>query len=80
MTKVRHIALAGGITWAAAMFLSTLAYVFTGYGEACLKVMASIYPGFTLTLPGSIVGAVYGFLDIYIGVYIFYWVYKKVGK
>lgn len=80
MTKVKRIALASGITWAVVMFLTTLLYVFVGYGGSLLKVMASIYPGYTLTLPGSIIGAVYGFFDLYLGVYIFDWVYKKVGK
>ena len=80
MKNVKQVALAGGILWGGMIFLVTLANVFWGYGTAFLKVWMSIYPGFTLTVGGSIIGLIYGFLDMYIGIYIIDWVYRAVEK
>ncbi len=38
-----------------------------------------VYPGFILTVPGIIIGAAYGFLDVYVGIYIINGVYSKVA-
>lgn len=76
----KRVALAGGITWGVCIFATTLFSVYTGYGQAFLNGIASIYIGYSISLIGSIIGAVYGFFDVFIGVYIFVWIYKKVGK
>lgn len=80
--KIMVAALTGGIIWGATVFLVTLInyYVYKGYGVALLNVVASIYPGFTVSLVGSVVGLVYGFVDMFVGVYIIVWVYKLVEK
>jgi len=80
MKKVQKVALTGGIVWGSAIFLVTLANVFWGYGTDFLKVWQSIYPGFSISLGGSVIGLIYGFLDVFVGVYIIDWVYKKLGK
>ena len=77
---VTRFALAGGIVWALALFVTTLVSIWTGLFTDFLKVIASIYPGYTISLFGSVIGLVYGFFDVFIGVYIFAWVYKKLGK
>lgn len=69
----------GGLIWGATLFLTTIAYIVFGYGKAFLDIWVSIYPGYTLTAMGSVVGAIYGFVDMYVGVYIVYWVYKQLG-
>lgn len=61
------------------LWVMTIAYVYFGYGKAFLEMVASIYPGYTLTLGGSVVGLVYGFLDASIGIYIIGWVYRKIA-
>ena len=80
MKKVQKVALTGGIIWGGIMFITTLASVWWGYGTDFLMVWQSIYPGFTISLTGSILGLIYGFLDMYVGIYIIYWVYNKVAK
>jgi hypothetical protein len=45
-----------------------------------LNVWVSIYHGYRISLVGSIVSFIYGFLDMYIGIYIIDWVYRKVAK
>ena len=77
--NVQRAALTGGILWGVGMFIITLANVFFGYGAELLEVIASVYPGYTLTLAGSVVGLIYGFIDAFVGIYIIAWVYKKLG-
>lgn len=76
----KRVALAGGLIWGAALFLTTIVSVYTGYAKPFLTGIASIYPGYSISLTGSILGLVYGFFDWFIGVYICVWVYKKLGK
>ena len=76
----KRAVLTGGIVWGVMVFLMTLMSLYFGYGTAFLKGVASIYPGYNVSLGGSVVGLVYGFLDVYIGVYTVVWVYKKLGK
>ena len=78
--EIKRFAIAGGIIWGGVMFLTTIAALATGYGMAFLQVMASIYPGYTITATGSIVGLIYGFLDVFICVYVSTWVYEQVKK
>jgi hypothetical protein len=78
--ETKRVALTGGVVWAAALFLTTLISIWTGLFTDFLRTISSIYPGYSVTYVGSVVGIVYGFLDVFIGVYIFAWVYKRVGK
>ncbi len=79
-SKLLQAALTGGIIWGATIFLTTLLNLYTGYGTDFLKIWISIYPGYSLTMVGSLVGLVYGFFDMFIGVYIIYWVYLWLGR
>lgn len=77
---IRRIAITGGIVWAASLLLTTLVSVWTGLFVDFLKVFVSLYPGYSVSVIGSVIGAVYGFFDVFIGVYLFAWVYKRIGK
>lgn len=76
----KRFGLACGILWAITVFLLTVLSVYTGYGDSFLGVVASIYPGFHVTLGGSIIGLIYGFFCGFIGGYIFIWFYNKLAK
>jgi hypothetical protein len=73
-------ALTAGIVWGGCMFVTTLAAVYFHYGESFLNAMASIYPGFQISVAGSVIGFIYGFLDAFVGVYIVAWVYRQLAK
>lgn len=73
-------AVAGGILWGACLFAMTMISVYTGYAAAFLNAVGSLYPGYTISIGGSIVGLIYGFLDAFVGVYLAIWVYTKVLK
>lgn len=79
MKKTQKVALTGGIIWGSTLFLVTLGAVFFNYGVDFLKVWVSVYPGYSISLAGSLVGLVYGFFDLFIGIYIIDWVYKKIS-
>lgn len=72
-------ALTGGLIWGFAMFFSTVWSVRTGYGRAFLKTLESIYPGYTVSASGSVVGLVWGFVEVYLAVQIALWVYRQLS-
>ncbi len=80
--KFKPLALgaAAGILWGGCIFLITLLSHYTGYGRLFLEALPeSIYPGYSITLAGSFVGLIYGFLDGFICGAIFGWLYNKVA-
>lgn len=76
----KRFAITGGIVWAICLFVTTVASVYTGFARPFLNGVGSIYPGYSISLGGSVVGLVYGFFDVFIGVYIFAWIYRMLGK
>ena len=77
MLNAKNLGLAGGLLWGSYMFIFTLANLFTGYGSMWGALMIDVYPGYEVTLPGSIVGFIWGFLDAFVGFYILGWLYNK---
>ncbi len=52
----------------------------TGYAQSFLQIVASIYPGYSISVVGSIIGFIYGFIDAFVALYIFAWIYNKLNK
>lgn len=71
--KLRPAALgvAGGILWGASLMVLTWIAMHTGYAQELLKLIAVAYPGYSVSLTGSFVGLVSGFVDAFVGLYIF---------
>jgi len=84
MLNAKNFALAAGIFWGAALFVFTLISIYTGYGSVFLDLLADIYPGFNISVGGAFLGLIYGFIDAFVGCYIFVvlynWLQKKSGK
>lgn len=81
--KLKPVALgiALGIVWGGSLFITTWISYYTGYGRLFLEVLAqSIYPGYTITPLGSLLGLIYGFLDGFISGAIIGWIYNKIIK
>jgi hypothetical protein len=72
--------LALGFFWGTTLFLWTLISVMTGYSKEILTLIASVYPGYTLSLMGSLIGLAYGFLDGFISGFILAWIYGKLAE
>ncbi len=81
--KLKPVALgvALGTVWGVSLFITTLISYYTGYGKLFLEVLAqSIYPGYTITPLGSLLGLIYGFFDGFISATIIGWIYNKIAK
>lgn len=78
MINPKALGLAGGIFWAACMFIFTFVNIYTGYGSMWGALLVDVYPGYSLTPSGSLIGLVYGFFDAFIGLFILGWLYNKL--
>ncbi len=82
--NLKALALTAGILWALAVFLVGIAnLIWSGYGTAFLRTVASIYPGYhaTASIGDVIVGTLYSLVDGAVSGWVFGWVYNFfVGK
>ena len=67
MLNAKNFGLAGGVLWGVAMFIFTFITMYTGYGSMWAALMVDVYPGYDITIVGSIIGLIYGFIDGFIG-------------
>ncbi len=72
--------LAGGIIWGVALLVVTLISVGNGYATQFLTLIMDVYPGFSISFGGAIVGFIYGFLDGFIGMWLLIWLYNWLSK
>jgi hypothetical protein len=69
-----------GIVSGGSLFLITLLSYFTGYGKLFLETVAlSLYPGYSISPPGAILGLFYGFIDLFAVGAVFCWLYNKIS-
>lgn len=52
-----------GIVWGVALLICTIISVYTGYATNFLETISSIYPGYSISLKGGLIGFIYGFVD-----------------
>jgi len=82
--NAKSLALTGGIVWALIIFLvGVVNQLFSGYGGEFLKLLDSIYPGYTFDkwgYLGVIVASIYGFVDVFVIGFVFAWIYNKISK
>ena len=81
----KNMGISAGIIWGSCLFLVTIICVLTGgsidgYGAKFLKIIVDIYPGYNISIVGSIIGLVYGFIDGFIALVIFGMLYNWLGK
>ena len=80
MLSVRAFGLTLGIFGAATMFFLAWWLILTGNAEGPTTLFERIYIGYSYTPLGSLIGAVYGFVDFGIAGAIFAWLYNKINK
>ena len=82
--NLKAVTLTASIIWALAIFLTGIInLMWTGYGDAFLKVIASLYPGFKAegSFGDVIIGTLYALVDGAACGFAFGWVYNLfVGK
>ena len=78
--SIRALALTAGIFGAATMFLLAWWLILTGNADGPPTIFERIYIGYSFTPMGSVIGAVWGFVDWGIAGAIFAWLYIKIKK
>jgi hypothetical protein len=69
-----------GITNAIAVFLLGLTTALAGWGILVVQVLSTLYIGYEPTLLGAITGAVWAFVDAFIGGILLAWIYNKLVR
>jgi len=80
MLSIRACGLTLGIFGAGTMFLLAWWLILTGNAEGPTTLFERIYIGYSFTPLGSIIGAVWGFVDWGIAGAIFAWLYNCISK
>ena len=80
MLSIRACGLTLGIFGGASMFLLAWWLILTGNAEGPTTLFERIYYGYSFTPMGSVIGAVWGFVDWGIAGAIFAWLYNKINK
>lgn len=78
MINALKLGVSGGIVWGSCIALCTILAIFTGYSAEFLHLMTTVYPGYSISWVGVIIGLGYGFFDAFIGLYILAWLYNKL--
>jgi len=74
-----RLGLSGGILTGIFMFVTTLIALATEYGAEYLEHFVRLYPGFHVTVGGSLLGLVYGFITGFVGFFLLAWLYNLLG-
>ena len=78
--SIRSTGLTTGIFGAATMFLLAWWLMLTGNAEGPVTLFERIYIGYSFTPMGSIIGAIWGFVDWGIAGVLFAWLYNLINK
>ena len=78
--NIKAFALTCGILWAAFLFLLTWWLIILEGANAASTFFMRMYPGYSMSLLGSLIGLVWGFVDGLICGFIFAWLYNKLAK
>lgn len=82
--NVYNLGLAIGIATGLGVLILGIAGWLFGVWTTAIDLTATFYKGYTPTLGGSIIGAIWGFIDGFIGGVVIAWIYnilqKKSGK
>ena len=73
----KALGLSLGIVWAFAV--AFFALLGNGWGGPMMDILA-LYPGFSTTPTGALIGAAWAFVDAFIGGYIVAWLYNYFNK
>ncbi len=76
---VKALGLTLGIIWGGCTLFIGLTAMVWGWGAGLVNSLSSLYIGYEATVPGSIIGGVWGFFDAGIGGVTIAWLYNKLA-
>lgn len=65
-----------GILWGLSMLLTGWVAMTMGWGEDFVFALRAMYIGYDVTFWGSVIGGIWGFVDMFIGGVILAWLYN----
>ena len=78
--SVRSLGLTAGIFGACAMFFLAWWLILIGNAEGPKTLFERVYIGYSFTPMGSVIGAIWGFVDFGIAGVLFAWIYNYIKK
>ncbi len=78
--SIKALGLSLGIIWGAMVLLMGLTSMIFNYCTSWVLLLSTVYIGYDSTILGSIVGAIWGFVDAGIGGILIAWLYNKFVK
>jgi hypothetical protein len=73
------LGIAIGALWAGYVLFCGITAMF-GWGNALVAALSSLYLGYGPSIAGAIIGAVWAFVDGYVGGLVVAWLYNKLAK
>ena len=80
MMSIQSFGLTTAIFGALSMFILTWWLIINGNAEGPITLFERIYIGYSFTPMGSIIGAVWGFVDLGIAGVIIAWLFNKINN
>lgn len=77
MLSPKNLGLAGGILKGLCVFLTTLLSIGTGFAHNMLLMMTEMWPGYSITAGGSVIGLIYGFISGFVWLFLLAWLYNR---
>lgn len=75
--SMKGLSQALGLAWGGGMVLLGLMATL-GWGRPAVDLIGSVYLGFAPTLPGTMIGGVWGFVDGALGGVVIAWLYNRL--
>ena len=79
MLDAKNLGIAFGLVWGFGVFISTYMSMLFGWGGLWIALLADVYPWYDVSILGSFIGLFWGFLDGFIGLFIFGLIYNKLS-
>lgn len=76
---IKAFALTCGLVWGFGLFFLTWWLIMLEGTDLAPCLLNRMYPGYTMTPVGSLIGAIWGFIDAAIGGVIFAWLYNLLA-
>ena len=75
----RAFGLAFGILWGGGVLLMGLLALVCSWAQPFVDVVSVMYLGYEATIIGTLIGALWGFVDAFLGGLVFAWLYNKLS-
>ena len=76
---IKSFALTSGIMWGLTLFVIAWWIILIEGGSSSTTVVGQMYPGYTFSPIGSLIGLAWGLVDGSIGGAVFAWLYNRIS-